>query len=79
MKRRILLSWPRGYRTFFILVLKLALRTPSMCSTEYDSKNRDYKSFGVRSPLSTIWSKLQKPMEEILRLWSKIEHSNSCK
>ena len=49
--------WPQGYKTFFALVLGLVLRTRNPCSTEYDTKNRGYKSFGVRSPLSWIWSK----------------------
>ena len=49
-------SKPQGYKTFFVLVLRLVLRTRSLCSTEYDTINRDYKSFRVRSPLSWIWS-----------------------
>ena len=47
---------PQGYKTFFVLVLILVLRTRNLCSTEYDTKNRGYKSFGVRSPPSWIWS-----------------------
>ena len=49
-------TWPQGYKTFFVLVLRLVLRTRSLCSTEYDTENRGYKSFGVHSPLSWIWS-----------------------
>ena len=53
--RRVkVLAWPRGYKTFFVFVLRLVLRTRSLCSIEYDTKNRGYKSFGVRSPLSWI-------------------------
>lgn len=58
----------RSYKTFFKLVLEVVLRTLNICSTEYDSKNQSYESFGVRSPLNTIWSILQKVVEEILRL-----------
>ena len=47
---------PQGYKTFFILVLRLVLRTRNLCSTEYDTKNRGCKSFGVRSPPRWIWS-----------------------
>ena len=43
-------------KLFFVLVLRLVLRTQSLCFTEYDIKNRGYKSFGARSPLSWIWS-----------------------
>ena len=49
-------TWLQGYKTFFLLVLRLVLRTLSLCSTEYDTKNRSYKSFGVRSLLSWIWN-----------------------
>ena len=42
---------PQGYKTVFVLVIRLELRTRSLCSTEYETKNRDYKSLGVRFPL----------------------------
>ena len=43
---------PQGYKTFFVLVLRLVLRTRNLCSTENDTKNRGYKS----SPLSWVLS-----------------------
>ena len=49
-------SRPQGYKTFFVLVLRLVLRTWNLGSNEYDTNNQGYKSFGVRSPLSWIWS-----------------------
>lgn len=63
---------------FFKLVLELVLRTLNICSTEYDSENQGYETSGVRSPLNTIWSILQKVVEEILRLWNKKKQGNSC-
>ena len=59
------MSRPQGYKTFFVLVLRLVLRTRNLCSIEYDTKKRGYKSFGVRSPLSPIWSILREPAVEI--------------
>ena len=41
-------------KNFFIL--RLFLRTRSLCFTEYDTKNWGFKSFGVGSPLSLIWN-----------------------
>ena len=55
--RRVkVLAWPRGNKIFFVLVLRPILRTRSLCSTEYDTKNRGFKSFGLRFPLSWIWN-----------------------
>ena len=48
--------WPQGYKTFFVILLRLRFRTRNLCSTEFDTKNRGYKSFGVHSLLSLIWS-----------------------
>lgn len=49
------------YKTF------LQTRTLSTCSTEYNFKTRGYKSFVVRSLLSTIWSMLQRKVNGIIR------------
>ena len=42
----------RKLKLFFVLVVRLVLRSRSLCTTECDTKNWGYKSFGVPSPLS---------------------------
>jgi hypothetical protein len=49
-------TWPGGYKTFTVLILKLVLQTPSTYSTEYRSPNLGYKTLWVRTPLSSFSS-----------------------